>query len=103
MLYNKLYRAEDSRSLSVSDYIPALVQEISGIFPLKEFVQISTEIADVPLPANILSSLGIIFNELITNSMKYAFIGRTEGAICAQASCKDRLFTLSHSDTDCAR
>jgi two-component sensor histidine kinase len=33
-------------------------------------------VEDITLNAKLLSTLGIILNELITNSMKYAFIGR---------------------------
>jgi len=42
--------------------------------------------------------LGIIINELITNIMKYAFIGKSEGLISVSATSPDRMVSISISD-----
>jgi PAS domain S-box-containing protein len=81
VLYDKLYRSRDSYSLSAKEYFPALIDEIAGIFPVKEGIRIDVEIEDILLGAKLLTPLGIILNELITNSMKYAFAGRSCGAV----------------------
>jgi two-component sensor histidine kinase len=81
VLYDKLYRSGASGYLAIKDYLPDLIERIVGNFPKKIPIQIVTDIADVVIAANRLSAIGIIVNELITNSMKYAFAGRTEGTI----------------------
>jgi two-component sensor histidine kinase len=73
LLYDKIYRSENIRALSAREYIPHLVEEIVAVFPNCEKVQIETEIEDVTLPVDILSPLGIITTELVTNAMKYGF------------------------------
>jgi len=73
LLYDKIYRSENIRALSAREYIPQLVEEIVAVFPNCEKVQIETEIEDVTLPVDILSPLGIITTELVTNAMKYGF------------------------------
>lgn len=98
VLYDKLYRSELNSALSIRDYLPSLIAEIVSIFPKKNCVKIETEIEDVVLPARILSSLGIIINELITNSMKYAFTGRNDGIITVSASSKEKRITLIFAD-----
>jgi len=75
VLYDKLYRSRDSHSLSTKEFFPALIDEIAGIFPGKEGIRIDAEIEDILLYAELLTPLGIIINEFITNAMKYAFAG----------------------------
>ena len=73
VLYDKLYRSENKESISVKEYFPQLISEIIRLFPLHETVEVETTIDDIILDAKPLSSLGILINELITNTMKYAF------------------------------
>jgi len=89
VLYDKLYRAENESAVSMKEYLPALVNEIASIFPQKALVKIETRVDDIVLNANLLSPLGIIINELITNSMKYAFAERNNGIITIIASKKE--------------
>jgi two-component sensor histidine kinase len=50
------------------------------------------------LGAEILSPLGIIVNELLTNAMKCAFIGRKDGLITVSAAIKDHRATIVIED-----
>lgn len=86
VLYDKLYRSEINRTVPVQEYFPALIREIAAIFPHKADVEITTNIDDIELNADMLSPLSIIINELVTNAMKYAFSGRTDGNIHMKAS-----------------
>jgi len=74
VLYDKLYVSEKVSEISIKDYIPSLIDEILKIFPQK--VDVEIQIEDIVLGTKLLSPLGIILNELITNSMKYAFNGK---------------------------
>ncbi len=98
VLYEKLYRSEDFREISIKDYLPSLMDEIASTFPHKDMVRIEAEMADLVLSTRILSPLGIIMNELITNSMKYAFVGRDDGVIKVSVSLKDNRATLIFED-----
>ncbi|PKL17172.1 MAG: hypothetical protein CVV49_12615 [Spirochaetae bacterium HGW-Spirochaetae-5] len=98
ILYDKLYRSEISSSLSLCEYLPSLIDEIVSIFPRKTSVKIETHIDDIVLTARVLSSLGIIINELITNSMKYAFNGRNDGIISVTASKSGKRVSIIYQD-----
>ncbi len=89
MLYDRLYCTENYREFSVRDYLTALAEEIIGSFPNRGIVKVETKIEDFILNINTLSPLGIIVNELLTNMMKYAFVGRDSGVITISASMKD--------------
>ncbi|MCG8569019.1 MAG: PAS domain S-box protein [Spirochaetes bacterium] len=71
LLYDKLYRNKDINSFSIKEYIHTLIDKIVYTFPIS--VLVKKEIAEIPLPIQTASTLGIIINELISNSMKYAF------------------------------
>jgi two-component sensor histidine kinase len=98
VLYDKLYRSENLREMSVKNFLPPLVDDIVGNFPNSAAVKIEKYIDDFVLDVKVLSPLGIITNELITNAMKYAFIGRDDGVITVAASTKDNRMTLTVQD-----
>jgi PAS domain S-box-containing protein len=98
ILYDKLYRSETFRELGIKDFLPPLIDEIVGIFPAIPPVRTEVRVEDIILSSKILSPLGIIINELITNSMKYAFKGRDSGVIAVSASQKDGLVTIAYED-----
>ncbi|HNY11767.1 MAG TPA: PAS domain S-box protein, partial [Candidatus Wallbacteria bacterium] len=98
VLYDKLYCSQDNRTISLKEYIPALVDEIAGIFSKSASLEIQTQVDDIVLNASILSPLGIIINEFISNAVKYAFIGRSGGLITVKASKKGSLVSIKLKD-----
>jgi two-component sensor histidine kinase len=98
VLYDKLYRSENLREMSIKDDLPSLVDEIVGVFPNRGLVKVEKRIDDIMLGVKALSPLGIIVNELITNAMKHAFAGRESGSINVSASAKDGRVTLIVED-----
>lgn len=70
-LYDKLYRGEDFRHVSMKDLLHSLLEDLLKGLPVN--VHTTTGIEELSLDAETASSLGIIVNELITNSLKYAF------------------------------
>ncbi len=79
-LYDKLYRTGNVSDLSVKEYLSPLVDEIINQF-FDRTVSVKKEIGDLILDTKTLSPLGIIINELITNSIKHAFTKETNPTI----------------------
>ncbi len=98
VLYDRLYRPENLREMSIREYLPALVEELIGLFPKQSSITIETRIDDFVLGVNLLSLVGMIVNELLTNAMKYAFIGRDEGLITVAATIQGQRATLVVED-----
>ena len=86
------------RKYPVKEYIEPLIDEIISLFPNSSSIKARTRIEDFKLEANVLSPLGILVNEIITNAMKYAFIGREDGIIAVSASVESRHVTLIMED-----
>jgi len=81
LLYDKLYRNDNFKVLSVKDYLSVLVDEIISNFSNREMITAEKRFDDCILDAALLFPIGIIVNEIITNAMKYAFNGIDNGII----------------------
>ncbi len=89
VLYDKLYRSADYRSVSMAEYLPFMVGEMVKIFPQSRTVKLFTEVDDFSLGVSKLVPLGILLNELISNAMKYAFAEKQGGRIGVHATLRD--------------
>lgn len=98
MLYDRLYKTDNYRELSIREYLEPLAEDIIGGFSSAVVVNVQMNIEDFILDANLLSPVGIIVNELLTNMMKYAFIGRERGHIMISAFKKEGQVTIIIED-----
>jgi PAS domain S-box-containing protein len=98
VLYDKLYRSDAFKELSVKDYLPALIGEVVRSFPQSNIIRIEKRIDDFVMDVKTLVPLGIIVNELLTNTMKYAFKGMDSGFISVSVSKKDNRASLVLAD-----
>ncbi len=98
VLYDKLYQSGDFRKISTKEYLTSLIDEIIKNFPNRQLVTIERKIDDIILDSNILSPVGIILNELLTNIMKHAFNGKNSGMIQISFSMKENHATLIVQD-----
>lgn len=73
LIHEKLYQnQEDVATVNLHDYTVQLSKQILGIYG-KEDVQVEVEIDKIELDIDTAIPLGLILNEVITNSCKYAF------------------------------
>jgi two-component sensor histidine kinase len=84
ILYDRLYRSDSLTSLSIREYLNALIDEIANIFPDRYKIELDLDIEEIIVDVHHLSCIGMIMNELIFNSMKYAFKGRDCGRISVE-------------------
>ncbi len=79
IVHHKLYQSNDLATLSLRPYIEELSYSISESFEAEQKVTFVFEITDAFLTTADTVPLGLILNEAITNSIKYAF---EEGQQC---------------------
>jgi len=98
VLYDKLYRSEAYNELNIKVFLPSLIHEIISLFTRDNPVNTVIELEDIILDAKTLSTLGIILNECITNSMKYAFQATAKPLITVRSFRKDEKIIINYED-----
>jgi len=98
VLYDRLYRGKEHHEMDIREFLPPLIDGIVAIFPRDPAVSMVIEVEEMVLGARVLSSIGIILNECITNSMKYAFDGCQNPTITINASKKGARALLVYTD-----
>lgn len=81
VLYETLYQSTNFQSTSTKDYFSSLINDIIHNFPKSNIITVNKNISDFRIDTKLIFNIGIIINELITNSMKYAFKNRSSGKI----------------------
>jgi two-component sensor histidine kinase len=66
-------------------YLSPLIDRILSTFQDVHKVSVEKRFDEFDLDARTLFSLGLIVNELLTNAMKHAFVGRDRGTISVAA------------------
>jgi len=79
LVYEKLLITEDYSVLSVKEYVSDLAEAIIRLY--SKSVKIIKEIDDFEISVKKIFPLGAIVNELVTNSLKYAFVENLEPLI----------------------
>lgn len=98
ILHDRLYRDGTSDSLSVKAYVEQLVSNIAGLYPDHKKVSFDYDIADFPVDTGQISKIGMIINELVMNSMQYAFKGRDSGEVLISIRKQEGVIRLGFED-----
>ncbi len=82
LIHEKLYKGDDLAQVDLSGYIKELFSELVQLNKVRESIRYRTAIdPDLVLDLDTMVPLGLILNELITNSFKHAFKERQSGFI----------------------
>jgi PAS domain S-box-containing protein len=97
-LYDKMLLAGHSGEMEAGIYLGDLADSIVELFSGETAIKAAKTFDATVLDSDKLFSLGIIVNELMTNSIKHAFPGMKEGEITLSAARVDGQFKLSLHD-----
>lgn len=82
LIHDKLYMTEKYSNFSYARYINDLATDLIKYYRISApNVSVSIDVDDINLGIGAAVHIGLIINELISNSMKYAFPGNTQGNI----------------------
>ncbi len=73
LIHKKLYESDDLSNILFAEYIETLALEIIDSYGINDNIDLEVHIDDIPLNIDQIIPYGLIINELITNSIKYAF------------------------------
>ena len=99
LVHEKFYQSKYLGFINTRDYIQSLISDLMHSYMLRTDISISQEIDDVNIDLDTAIPCGLILNELISNSLKYAFTGRESGTISTELHLgPDHRFTLDVRD-----
>lgn len=78
VLYDRMLMNQNFNQISLKNYLTSLIDAFLDLYNKNNQVHVSLSIQDILVKANLAIPLGIIANELLTNSFKYAFSGKNE-------------------------
>jgi PAS domain S-box-containing protein len=100
LIHEKMYQSTDLSSIDFTSYINSLIDDISHSYDTgQKDIKIQIDTGHFYLSIETVQPLGLIINELISNSLKYAFKGRNNGIITISLEELDsKYFKLTVSD-----
>lgn len=99
IIHQKLYQGENLGSIEMKDYFVNLSEGILDAFDAEEKVKIECAMESLELDIDTAVPIGLIVNELLTNSLKYAFPEKSKGMVQISLSQPDPgILTLTVSD-----
>jgi two-component sensor histidine kinase len=99
LVHEKLYQSTDLAKIDFDNYIGFLANNLLQFFGMKgKGILLTIDIKDIFLATDTAIPLGLIINELISNSLKYAFPGGRTGEISLAIQRQDHALTILYKD-----
>ncbi|WP_392480799.1 PAS domain-containing protein [Nostoc sp. C110] len=82
LVHEKLYRSEDLADIDFAQYIPDLTTHLFDSYNVNSSqIHLKIQVDDASLDIETAIPCGLIINELVSNALKYAFVGNIRGEI----------------------
>lgn len=81
LVHEQTYLSKDLASIPVDGYLDSLVRDLVHAYSVNVKLNMDIDIQVKTLSVDALVPLGLLINEVISNSFKYAFAGRSTGTI----------------------
>ena len=99
LIHKVLYESENLNEVNIKEYVNSLIHNISSVYANdKKAVEVCVEAKDILLNLDLAIPLGLILNELLTNSYKHAFVNMDSGSIKISIEKKDELYNFRYKD-----
>ena len=80
-LHEKMYGSEDLQHINIHEHFESLIKGLLDSYATDKEITLDLKTENVNLEIDTLIPLGLMINEIITNSLKYAFINQNQGII----------------------
>ncbi|MGA9139581.1 MAG: histidine kinase N-terminal 7TM domain-containing protein [Methanocella sp.] len=98
LIHEKLYQSTDISHIDFAEYVRSLTRHLARSYISAPGIRMSVDIERVFLDIDTAIPCGLIINELVSNSLKYAFRDGRAGEVRVSLSQHGRAYTLVVSD-----
>ncbi len=90
LVHERIYRSHNISDINLREYLNYLTRQISQFYHTRQFpVTMSVEMEDLVANIDTVIPIGLIMNELISNSLKHAFPDSRKGTIRIQCTAQE--------------
>lgn len=80
-LHEKMYESENLQHINIHEHFESLIKGLLDSYATGKEITLDIKIEDISLEIDTLIPLGLLINEIATNSLKYAFTNHKKGII----------------------
>jgi two-component sensor histidine kinase len=82
LVHQKLYHSHDLSRIDLADYLTELIEQIDASYGFRERgIALDTNLESASAIIDQAVPVGLALNELLSNAIKHAFVGRQRGAV----------------------
>jgi two-component sensor histidine kinase len=97
-IHETLYQSENLSSIDMNIYLSKLSRAVAQNYTIGSKTSLKIEAENILIGAKHASTIGLIINEMITNSFKYAFPDKQKGKIRINLQKTENQIELVYSD-----
>ncbi|MBV1768211.1 MAG: PAS domain S-box protein, partial [Methanobacterium sp.] len=99
IIHEKLYKSKDFAHVDFKEYISSLMTYLFHYYSIdQDVIKLEVEVDNLMLGMDTAIPCGLIINELVSNSLKYAFPPGREGKVSIKLQSKNNQFLLEVAD-----
>lgn len=100
LVHEQTYMSNDLANINVANYLNSLIRDLVYAYNIRMKLNMDVDIKVETLSVDTLTPLGLLINEVVSNSFKHAFHGRQEGTIILHLSGTEQGGLLLHIGDD---
>lgn len=97
-IHQKLYQQEDFRNINLTQHLGDLIKELKHLYKNDRQIDIGMACSFNYMDLKTMVPVGLLINELVSNSFKYAFKNRSKGEINIRIYQHENGFNIDYSD-----
>ncbi len=100
LVHDMFYRTDNLASLNLAEYLERIAVHLFNVYRIDEQkISLKTELEKVTVSINVAIPVGLIVNELVSNSLKHAFKNKDHGQVVLSLRClENKLCQLRIAD-----
>lgn len=88
ILYRSLYGGKETETVDLGTYVSQIASSVMAAHAI-EGIRLDLKVDTWPVSVNVAMPVGLVINELMTNALKHAFVGRDTGLIAVRCVVDD--------------
>jgi PAS domain S-box-containing protein len=89
LVHERIYRSHNISEINLRDYLNYLTKQILQFYNVQQQIGITVTMDEILADIDTITPLGLIINELVSNSLKYAFPEGRKGVISIECTPQD--------------